>query len=130
MTIIKAVLQHEHYTTQLSSSTNSLIADEPVSAGGADKGFSPDELLTASLAACTSITLRMYADRKQWPLEKTEITVSLEKDALQNGTKLHREITLFGNLTDIQRKRLLEIANQCPIHKTLTHPIHLTSSLS
>jgi putative redox protein len=129
MTKIKAVLNNEHYTTHLFSSTNEMIADEPLSVGGKDKGFSPDELLLSSLAACTSITLRMYANRKQWPLEKTEVNVTLARDAVQNSTSIHREIQLFGNLSDEQKKRLLEIANDCPIHKTLTNPIHITTGL-
>ncbi len=129
MTTIKAVLQNEHYTTQLYSSTNEMPADEPLSLGGKDKGFSPDELLSSALAACTSITLRMYADRKQWPLEKTEVNVSMERDTAQNTTRMRREIQLFGNLTDEQKARLLEIANQCPTHKTLTNPIIITTGL-
>ena len=129
MTKIKAVIHHDHYTTQLYSSTNELIADEPISVGGKDKGFSPDELLSSSLAACTSITLRMYADRKQWPLEKIEVNITLERDTAKNITKILREIQLFGNLDDRQKKRLLEIANQCPTHKTLTNPIHIITGL-
>jgi putative redox protein len=129
MTKIKAVIHYDHYTTHIYSSTNELIADELVSVGGKDEGFSPDELLSSSLAACTSITLRMYADRKQWPLEKIEVNISLERDTAKNITRIHREILLSGNLDDGQKKRLHEIANQCPVHKTLTNPIHITTGL-
>jgi putative redox protein len=129
MTTIKAVLNDERYATHLFSATNEMVADEPLSAGGKDKGFSPDELLSSALAACTSITLRMYADRKQWPLEKTEIHVTLERDAVHNITKIKRDIQLYGNLTGEQVTRLLEIANQCPIHKTLSNPIIITTGL-
>ena len=130
MVKIKGIIHLEHYTTHLFSSSNELTADEPLSAGGKDKGFSPSELLASSLAACTSITLRMYADKKHWPLEKLEVNIKLEKDAAQNITNMQREIQLFGNLNEEQKARLLEIANQCPIHKTLSNPIHINTALA
>src|SRR5580698_1473720 len=112
----------DHYKTILSNAKHELIADEPNSSGGADLGFSPSEFLCSALASCTCITLRMYADRKKWNLEKVEVHVDMVKDTVQNNTNIHRQIKLFGNLTDEQKKHLMEIAEQCPIHKTLTNP--------
>jgi putative redox protein len=119
----------DHFKTILSNSRRELIADEPTSNGGTDLGFSPSELLCSALATCTCVTLRMYADRKKWNLEKVEANIQMEKDAAQNITNIRREIQLYGNLTHEQKKRLMEIAEQCPIHKTLTNPIHIKTEL-
>ncbi len=129
MAEVKAVINEQHYLTEITTETNSLIADEPTTHGGRDAGFSPTELLAASLAACTSITLRMYADRKAFPLEKIEVYVSLYRDEVQNVTHITRKIELFGALEAAQRARLLEIANSCPVHKILTHEIAITTEL-
>ena len=116
-----------------------LGADEPVEAGGADAGPSPYELLLAALGACTSMTLSMYARRKQWPLEG--VTVRLEhakihaQDCAECETKegmldrIERDISLAGPLTAEQRARLLEIANRCPVHRTLVSEIDIRTRL-
>jgi putative redox protein len=129
MAKVSGYIATDHYKTIISNEKNELISDEPISSGGADLGFSPSELLCSALASCTCITLRMYADRKKWSLEKVEVHVEMAKDAAQNSTNIHRQIKLFGNLTDEQKKHLMEIAGQCPIHKTLTNPIHIKSAL-
>ena len=118
-----------HYKTVLSNARNELIGDEPKSNGGTDLGFSPGELLCSALATCTCVTLRMYADRREWNLEKVEVNITMEKDTTKNITNIERKIQLFGNLTDEQRTRLMEIAEQCPIHKTLTNPISIHTVL-
>jgi putative redox protein len=118
-----------HYKTVLSNARNELIGDEPKSNGGTDLGFSPGELLCSALATCTCVTLRMYADRREWNLEKVEVNITMEKDTTKNITNIERKIQLFGNLTDEQRTRLMEIAEQCPIHKTLTNPISIQTVL-
>ena len=112
-----------------SASGNSIIADEPEELGGKDLGFSPTELLTASLAACTSATLRMYADRKGWDLQEVKLEISLSRNNENNTTTLERIITLIGELEEEQRARLLDIANKCPVHKILTHPIAINTVL-
>ncbi len=129
MITITGTIEREHYQVLLKSGTNELLADEPLSAGGLDKGFSPSELLAAALAACTSATLRMYADRKKWDLEKTAVKVMLEHNQAENRTDIACEIRFFGNLSDAQKARLLEIANRCPVHRTLTNPINIQTKL-
>jgi len=111
-----------------SPSGNVLIADEPEELGGKNLGFSPNELLASALAACTSATLRMYADRKQWPLEEVKMDVLIDYSKEAGETTITRHITLIGQLDDAQRERLLAVANACPVHKILTHPIEINTS--
>jgi putative redox protein len=102
-----------------------LFADEPLSfPEGTDKGLSPNDFLLSSLGSCTSITLRMYARLKKLPLDKIIITLNRN----ENGD-IDRKIELIGNLTDEQRKKLFEISNKCPIHKTLSYGEKINSSL-
>jgi putative redox protein len=107
---------------------HTLAADEPTDKGGADTGPAPHEFLLASLASCTSMTVKMYADRKGWPLESIEVAVS--GDHVEGTFVMTRHVALRGNLTDEQRARLLEIANKCPVHKTLTNAIRIETDLS
>lgn len=118
------------FKTDIKTATNSLVADEPVSVGGMDLGFSPSELLASALAACTCGTLRMYANRKGW-LALTEIHVEVEfsRDVQQNKSQMNRKIEIIGDLSDEQKTQLLAIANKCPIHNTLTHTITIDTTL-
>lgn len=127
------------YRTEMLAGNHALIADEPESVGGDDSGPSPYEYLTAALGSCTSMTLRMYADRKEWSLE--EIVVRLRHQKIhaedcadcetQEGKidQIEREIELAGDLTDEQRQRLLEIADKCPVHRTLHSEIVVETRL-
>ncbi len=112
-----------------SPSGNTVIADEPSDNGGQNMGFSPTELLTAALAACTSVTLRMYADRKDWDLAEINTHIELTRDEAANKTAITRSIQLIGNLDETQKARLLEIANSCPVHKMLSNPIEIKTEL-
>ncbi len=115
------------YRTDVLANGHHLVGDEPEKVGGGNTGPSPYELLASALGACTAMTLRMYADRKEWPLEAAEIRIRHEKvhctDCERPGQKLDqltREVVLVGELDDEQKQRLLEIADRCPVHRTLT----------
>ncbi len=96
-----------------------LTADEPVQAGGLGSGPTPYDLLASALAACTVMTVRLYADRKGWPLQRASVRALHARAALTGKDRFAREITLEGPLSPEQHQRLLEIANRCPVHLTL-----------
>ena len=105
-----------------------ILADEPAGYGGDNLGLTPYDLVEAGLGACTSMTLRMYAERKGWPLKRVSVTVRYERvhakdcDHCEEGVPLdvyHRSIRMEGDLSDEQRARLMEIADKCPVHQTL-----------
>ncbi len=112
-----------------SPSGNTIIADEPADKGGKDTGLSPKELLAASLAACTSVTVRMYAEKKAWDLNEVKVEIELGRDVHTNRTTIKRKLQLIGNLDEAQRGRLLTVANGCPIHKMLSNPIDIFTQL-
>lgn len=112
-----------------SPSGNIVIADEPIEKGGKDLGFSPKELLASALAACTSATVRMFADRKGWGLEEMKVNIELERNENENKTVINRKLEFIGNLDDTQKDRLLAVANACPVHKILTNPIEINTEL-
>jgi uncharacterized OsmC-like protein/alpha-beta hydrolase superfamily lysophospholipase len=121
----------------ISTGPHRLLADEPVSAGGEDTGPGPYDFLLASLGACTSMTMRMYADRKSLPLERITVTLKHQKihaeDCAECETKegmldqIDRAIAMEGALDTDQRKKLMEIADKCPVHRTLTSEIRIVT---
>lgn len=130
MARIFSSIKQENYKIDIQTpSGNVLIADEPIEAGGQNLGFSPKELLASALAACTSATLKMYADRKAWKLQEVKIQIDLDYIKEENKTVIHRKLELIGNLDESQKRRLLEIANLCPVHKLLTNPIEIHTEL-
>jgi putative redox protein len=114
-----------------------VLADEPLAYGGTNRGMSPYGFLASGLGACTSMTIRMYARRKGWPLTGVSVDVSHDKVHAQDagGTvpqkidSFHRAITLTGDLDADQRARLLEIADKCPVHRTLESNSRITTAL-
>ncbi|MBS1138574.1 MAG: OsmC-like protein [Proteobacteria bacterium] len=120
------------YQQAVTIGQHQLIADEPVSVGGADAGPAPFDFLMSGLGACTSMTLRMYAERKGLPLTKVSVTLSHEKVEVDGVTRdcIHRKIALEGDLRDEQRQRLMEIANKCPVHRALSQSILLDCALT
>jgi len=103
-----------------------LVIDEPEVAGGANEGPSPTRTVAAALAACTAITLEMYADRKDWDVGDLEVDVDMEY--AENGVPRSFEVTVHvpGHLTEEQRERLHTIAGKCPVHRLLTHRADVT----
>ena len=123
------------YRTDLSIGGFDLIADEPVSAGGTDAGPTPYEFLLAALGSCTAMTVRMYASRKQWPLDSVVVrlrdTPQHMKDCVDCATSavgprhIDRVVELHGPLSAEQHARLLQIADRCPVKQTLTRGIEI-----
>lgn len=121
------------YQQTVRAGQHTLIADEPVAAGGGDAGPAPFDYLLAALGACTSITLRMYAEIKQLPLSGIHVALTHEKIEVEGKGKqdrIERIITLSGELSPAQRARMLEIANKCPMHRTLCSDIRIDSALA
>ncbi len=127
------------YRTAIQAGRHALVGDEPESVGGDDDGPTPYGFLLSALGSCTGMTLRMYADRKEWPLDETIVRLSHEKvhaedcencDTEQGQVdRITREIEIRGRLSDDQRERLFEIANKCPVHRTLLGDVDVRSSL-
>jgi putative redox protein len=128
MTLITSHIGATPYLVTHQGGGNTWLADEPEDAGGGGSAPAPYELLLSSLGACTSITLKMYAARKGWPLTEVDVTLTLE--TTESGTQIERKIVLHGALNDEQRERLLQVANACPVHKVLSRPIAIRSGLA
>jgi len=122
-----ARIETQNYLTHITSGSHTLDADEPALLGGQGAGFAPYDLLVSSLGACTAITLRMYAERKQWPLSAVEVDLHLTKDG--DRTKIERIIALEGPLSDEQKARLADIAERTPVTLTLKTGADITTSL-
>jgi putative redox protein len=128
------------YAQTISVGHHVLHADEPVDVGGNDAGLNPYELLLAALGSCASITVRMYSERKLWPLQGVHVGLSWGRvhaeDCAECDTELRMfdgiemEITFLGELSEDQRQRLLEIANKCPVHRTLSSQVQIRARLA
>jgi uncharacterized OsmC-like protein len=127
------------FAQQITVGRHHLPSDEPVEAGGADTGPSPYDLLLSALGSCTSMTLGVYARRKQWPLESVMVRLRHSRvyaaDCAECETKeglldrIELEIQLVGDLTEEQRSKLLEISHKCPVYRTLVSEINIRSRL-
>ena len=127
------------FAQEIAAGPHRLRADEPQDMGGDDTGPGPYDLLLAGLGACTSMTLRMYADRKKWPLERVAVHLSHDKihaeDCADCETKvgkvdrIGRKLTLDGPLSAEQKEKLLEIADKCPVHRTLESEIKVETEI-
>ncbi len=135
MTTVTVRSRH-NFQQEIVAGDHYLFADEPQSVGGDDTGPDPYSFLLGALGACTAITLKMYAQRKQWDLQSVEIELTHNHDYLKDceecGDKpvkidrITRQLTFVGNLDAAQRQRLAEFANRCPVHQTLTGRIEIT----
>jgi putative redox protein len=103
-----------------------IVVDEPAEDGGTDTGPRPTQLLATSLAGCTAITIELYAERKGWDLDGLEVTVDMRSDAERKPTHFDVEVALPAGLDDEQRRRLMLIAEKCPVHKLLEHGAEIT----
>jgi putative redox protein len=120
------------YQQEVRIGRHQLLADEPFSVGGADAGPAPFDFLMAGLGACTSMTLRMYAERKELPLTGIRVALSHRKIDIDGKPQdqIRREIFLEGELSTEQRRRLLEIAGKCPVHRALSQSMILECALA
>jgi len=107
------------FQVEVQAAGTRFLADEPVAAGGLGTGPNPYDLLSSALGACTAMTVRLYAERKGWPLTSVTVRVIHRREGLQAKDRFAREIRLEGDLSFDQRRRLLEIAERCPVHLTL-----------
>jgi len=127
------------FRTEIMANGISLVADEPVSVGGTNMGPTPYDYLVAGLGACTAMTLRMYADHKQWPLKEVVVSLSHKKihardcQACETDQvmvdRIERDVEVKGPLDASQSKRLMEIADRCPVHRTLESKVEIKTSL-
>ena len=137
---VSATLGDEGFTTSIFNGRHHFIADEPRNIGGEDLGPSPYELISAGLAACSVMTLQMYARRKKWDLKEVHVEIEHFKDYAHDYEEyddksaridhLHKSFRFEGSLNTEQRQRLLEIAERCPVNKTLKSDIHIASRLA
>lgn len=126
------------FLQDIQSDTHHVLADEPTAYGGTNKGLTPYGLVSAGLGACTSMTIRMYARRKQWPLDHVSVDITHNKIHSQDAVSetknkidsFTRIITLTGDLDETQRARLMEIADRCPVHQTLERSNHIDTKLA
>ena len=138
-TEVTATTGAEGFVTELNAAGHRLTADEPASVGGTDLGPSPYDLLSSALASCTSMTLQLYARRKRFDLNRVTVSVSHSKihaeDCENCETKVGRidqfvrSIELEGELTEDARQKLLEIADKCPVHRTLNSEVEIVTEL-
>ncbi|MEP1780501.1 OsmC family protein [Reichenbachiella sp.] len=140
MSTFAVAITKNELTTQLNTKGHMGLVDEPVEIGGLDKGPTPYDLLCGSLASCTSITLRLYANRKELDVSRIRVQVNFAREykedcaACNDGPKkvdvFERIISLEGGLTDEQKQRMLEIANMCPVHITLEAQAEIETKLA
>jgi putative redox protein len=136
---VVARLDEGPFLTEILAGPHHLLADEPADVGGRNLGPSPYEYLSSGLGACTAMTIKMYADRKKWPLKEVKVHLNYDNDYLDDCDKCETEerkigkferiIEVSGDLDEGQRKRILQIANKCPVHKTLEQGVTVETTL-
>lgn len=118
------------FQVEVSAASGAFLVDEPHAVGGLGSGPTPYDLLEAALGACTAMTVRLYAERKGWPLTKATVRVVHRRGDLEARDRFAREIVLEGPLAPDQRRRLLEIAERCPVHQTLDRGVDIITVLA
>jgi len=118
------------YQVEARAGSSAFLVDEPASVGGLGSGPNPYDLLGAALGSCTAMTIRLYAERKAWPLTRVQVTVAHHRTTLQARDVFERAIALEGALDETQKAKLLEIAERCPVHLTLDRGADVKTTLS
>jgi putative redox protein len=125
------VTSGDGYRVEASGAAHRIVLDEAKEAGGGAAGITPQEALAAALASCAAMTMRMYAQRKGWPLRSVSITTSVERGATAaDPNRVVQTITLDGDLDAEQRERLRDIAGKCPVHKIVAGPTTMEERLA
>lgn len=124
-----AKIKGQKYETTIKVAGHEFIMDEPVDSDGQNLGPNPSDLLKASLAACTAMTMKMYAERKGWDMQDAEVEVEYERDLKNNITSFSKKVHISGDLTEEQRKRIFEIGGRCPIHRIISNTVEIDSAL-
>jgi len=138
--VVARLTEENKFTTAIKAGQHFLTGDEPEKYGGNNFGPTPYDFVSSGLATCTAMTIRMYADRKNWKVDEVNVHIShnkvhgedckkCENDSSSKIDRFTREIELIGDLDDQQRQKLLEIANKCPVHKTLLSDIEIKTEL-
>ena len=132
---VVARIGREHYRTEIEVGGKSVVVDEPASLGGGDSGPTPYDMILGSIGACTAMTVRMYADRKGWPLESVTVRLRQARSYQEDcencdaqalpGISIERELVMEGALDDEQRERLAQIADRCPVKQALERGVHV-----
>lgn len=122
---------HDKYLSHIRINKHELLVDEPLTSGGEDLGPAPGDYLCAALASCKAITLRMYVQRKKWQVNDIKVTANLVlgKESASRNNTFFCKISFDGELDNEQQKRLLVIANSCPLHKMLSKPNDIVTSI-
>lgn len=126
-TRITSQFHGQNYTTKISNQKHQIITDEPREDGGQDKGFNPFELILGGLATCTTATIKIYADRKNWLINSIEIDLNMQE--IEKQQIISTNITVNGDISEEQKKRLLIIAQKCPVHKMLSNSNQINTKL-
>ncbi len=129
MKTVSAAIGTQLYKTEIQAKNHIITANEPESVGGQNLGLTPTELLESSLAACSAMTIRMYANRKEWDLQQVIVNVGFKRNITTQTVTFKKEIELIGNLDDEQRQKLLQMGSKCPIEKMITGEIVVESAL-
>lgn len=129
MKTVSAAIGTQLYKTEIQAKNHIITDDEPESVGGQNLGLTPTELLESSLAACSAMTIRMYANRKEWDLQQVIVNVGFKRNITTQTVTFKKEIELIGNLDDEQRQKLLQMGSKCPIEKMITGEIVVESAL-
>lgn len=119
----------EKYLMNISAGSNTIIGDEPISKGGQEKGFNPLELLVSALSSCTTATIKMFADRKEWKVDEVSVKVLFDNETQEGVSNFKKIIEIKGDLTNEQRETLHKVAHTCPIQKIITGEITVNSEL-